>query len=147
MGRPDDRHAFQASRYDYSRIRPNGSGVEVNEPWQSEYINGQILSLPPDSISLVPVLFPAGFVHLSVPDWAKFITMQLEGENGGSTLLGADNFKILHTAPFNDGYALGWFVQPYYLWTGGKILSHGATLQLTMPMCGWWFRQRVISQF
>jgi CubicO group peptidase (beta-lactamase class C family) len=104
---------------------PMASGVEVNEPWQSEYINGQILSLPPDSISLVPVLFPAGFVHLSVPDWAKFITMQLEGENGGSTLLGADNFKILHTAPFNDGYALGWFVQPYYLWTGGKILSHG----------------------
>jgi hemerythrin superfamily protein len=40
-------------------------------------------------------------------------------------LLSADNFKILHTAPFNDGYALGWFVQPYYLWTGGKILSHG----------------------
>jgi len=109
---------------------PMASGIDVNEPWQSIYIGGHIVSIPPDSVSqgafpFVPVLYPAGFVHLSVPDWAKFVTMHLEGENGGSTLLSADNFKILHTAPFNDGYALGWFVQPYYLWTGGKILSHG----------------------
>ena len=61
-------------------------------------------------------MYPAGGVHLSVPDWAKFITMQLEGKNGGSTLLTPESFKMLHTAPLNDGYEL---------WAGLKMTLYG----------------------
>ena len=68
-------------------------------------------------------MYPAGGVHLSVLDWAKFITMQLEAENGGSTLLTPETAKVLHT-PVDSGYALGWFVQPDYIWTNGVILTH-----------------------
>jgi CubicO group peptidase (beta-lactamase class C family) len=74
-------------------------------------------------------MYPAGGVHLSVPDWAKFITMQLEAENGGSTLLTPETAKVLHTPPFDtvNGYALGWLVENDLLWTNGVILAHGGT--------------------
>jgi CubicO group peptidase (beta-lactamase class C family) len=113
---------------------PMAEGVEVNQPWESEFVNGQILAVPPDFASnfFAPISYPAGFVHLSVLDWAKFITMQLEAEKGGSTLVTPETAKVLHTPPFDigSGYALGWFVQPDYLWTDGTILTHGGDTDL-----------------
>ncbi len=107
------------------------TGYEINQPWQHNYYSGQEISIPPDYTpdltGIPPVMYPAGGVHLSIPDWAKFITMQLEGENGGSTLLTPESFKMLHTAPFNDGYALGWGVENDPLWTNGVILTHGGS--------------------
>jgi CubicO group peptidase (beta-lactamase class C family) len=113
---------------------PMAEGVQVNQPWESEYVSGQIMPVPPDFASnfFAPISYPAGSVHLSVLDWAKFITMHLEAENGGSTLLAPETAKVLHTPPFDigSGYALGWFVQPDYLWTDGTILTHGGDTDL-----------------
>jgi CubicO group peptidase (beta-lactamase class C family) len=107
------------------------TGYEINQPWQHNYYSGQEISIPPDYTpdltGIPPVMYPCGGVHLSVLDWAKFITMQLEGENGGSTLLTPETFKMLHTAPFNDGYALGWEVENDPLFTNGVILTHGGS--------------------
>jgi CubicO group peptidase (beta-lactamase class C family) len=107
------------------------TGYEINQPWQHYYYNGQQISIPPDYTSdlngIPPVMYPCGGVHLSVLDWAKFITMQMEGEKGGSTLLTPETFKMLHTAPFNDGYALGWLVENDPLWTNGVILAHNGS--------------------
>jgi CubicO group peptidase (beta-lactamase class C family) len=107
------------------------TGYEINQPWQHNYYSGQEISIPPDYTpdltGIPPVMYPCGGVHLSVLDWAKFITMQLEGENGGSALLTPESFKMLHTAPFNDGYALGWGVENDPLWTNGVILTHGGS--------------------
>jgi len=109
------------------------TGYEVNQPWQHYYYSAQELSIPPvyapDLTGSPPVMYPAGGVHLSVPDWAKFITMQLEAENGGSTLLTPETAKVLHTPPFDtvNGYALGWLVENDPLWTNGVILAHGGT--------------------
>ena len=108
---------------------PMAEGVQVNQPWDSEYVSGQIIPIPPDFVSnyFAPIIYPAGEVHLSVLDWAKFITMHLEAENGGSTLLTPEIAKVLHTPPFDtiSGYALGWFVQPDFLWTDDTVLTHG----------------------
>jgi CubicO group peptidase (beta-lactamase class C family) len=107
------------------------TGYEINQPWQHDYYSGQEISIPPDYtpdiVGIPPLMYPAGGVHLSIPDWAKFIAMQLEGENGGSTLLTPETFKMLHTAPFNDGYALGWGVETDPLWTNGVILTHNGS--------------------
>ena len=60
------------------------TGYEINQPWQHDYYSGQEIPIPPDytpDLTGIPsVMYPAGGVHLSIPDWAKFITMQLEGE-------------------------------------------------------------------
>ena len=113
---------------------PMAEGVQVNQPWESECVNGQIMPVPPDFASnfFAPISYPAGFVHLSVLDWAKFINMQLVAENGGSTLITPQTAKVLHTPPFDTGggYALGWFVEPDYLWTDGTVLTHGGDTEL-----------------
>jgi CubicO group peptidase (beta-lactamase class C family) len=107
------------------------TGYEVNEPWQHYYsTNGQDIPVPPNYAPdilglLAPVMYPAGGVHMTILDWAKFINMQLEGENGGSKLLAPETFKILHTQPYNDGYALGWEVEndPVF----GTLLTHNGS--------------------
>jgi CubicO group peptidase (beta-lactamase class C family) len=113
---------------------PMADGVQVNQPWESEYVSGQIVPVPPDFVSkaFAQIISPAGYVHLSVLDWAKFITMQMEAENGGSTLLTPETAKVLHTPPFDtvNGYALGWFVQQDYLFTDSTVLTHGGDTEL-----------------
>jgi len=59
-----------------------------------------------------PLAFgPAGTVHLSLEDWARFGAEQLRGAQGTSDYLSADLFEQLHTPLSNDeSYAMGWGV-------------------------------------
>jgi CubicO group peptidase (beta-lactamase class C family) len=106
---------------------PMATGYEVNQPWQHYYYNNDSIPIPPDYSAnlndLTPLMYPAGGVHLSVLDWSKFITLQMEAENGGSTLLTPETAKVLHT-PVDSGYALGWEVENDPIWTNGTILTH-----------------------
>ncbi|HJT76054.1 MAG TPA: serine hydrolase domain-containing protein, partial [Gemmataceae bacterium] len=55
-----------------------------------------------------PALAPAGTVHCSLGDWAKFAAEHLKGERGEGTLLKAETYQKLHT-PYGGGdYAFGW---------------------------------------
>ena len=116
-----------------------GTGYEVDQPWQHAYAdqneNTQLVVYPQEVIrnTYPAVENPAGFIYLSVKDWAKFAIQHLEGEKGGSTLLKPETFKILHTPPFGEkfGYALGWdtsYVSQYgrpldYIGTTGTNFS------------------------
>src|ERR1043165_3341892 len=55
---------------------------------------------------------PAGIVHCTVEDWAKFIALHLRGDQGDAKLLKPETFKKLHTpyADPDDKYACGWGV-------------------------------------
>ena len=68
-----------------------GTDNQVDQPWMHSYTDNQITPVSPEDVAqlegLAPVLWPAAGVHMSLKDWAKFIVMNLEGENGGSTLL------------------------------------------------------------
>lgn len=102
---------------------------------------------------------PAGTVHMTVPDWSKFIAMHLKGArsesdaSGGAAppdaLLTGASFKVMHT-PFevrmggggkedsaNRGasYACGWGVLQRD-WAGGRVLTHGGSN--TMWYCTVW---------
>jgi D-alanyl-D-alanine carboxypeptidase len=73
------------------------------------------------------LLGPAGTVHASLADWAKFVRLHLEGERGdmkvGALTLTRDAFALLHQ-PYELGdappprYALGWGVEQRD-WAGG----------------------------
>ena len=71
---------------------------------------------------------PAGTVHCSLPDWAKFVALHLRGEEGEARLLGAASFKKLHTpaAKAPEGYALGWGVAKRE-WADGAMLTHAGS--------------------
>jgi hypothetical protein len=66
---------------------------------------------------------PAGRVHCTIQDWAKFIQDQLRGARGEPALLTSASYQKLHSPPFGGEYALGWLVVER-AWGGGKVLNH-----------------------
>jgi len=70
-----------------------------------------------------PVLGPAGRVHCTIQDWAKFIADQLRGARGEPALLADSTYQVLHKPPFGGDYALGWGAVERD-WGGGFVLNH-----------------------
>jgi len=73
-----------------------------------------------------PALGPAGTVHCSLVDWAKFLAVHLAGARGEKTILPTSSFDKMHTPPTGGDYALGWGVGTR-TWAGGKVLSHSGS--------------------
>ncbi|WP_337173060.1 serine hydrolase domain-containing protein [Paludisphaera sp.] len=73
-----------------------------------------------------PVMGPAGTVHCSILDWAKFAIAHLRGERPGARLLMPSTFRDLHTPAPGTEYGGGWLVldRP---WAGGKALNHAGS--------------------
>jgi CubicO group peptidase (beta-lactamase class C family) len=71
----------------------------------------------------LPVMGPAGRVHCSIQDWAKFVQDQLRGARSEQALLKPDSYQKLHTPPFGGDYALGWLAVKRS-WGGGAVLNH-----------------------
>lgn len=91
------------------------------------------------------VIGPAGTVHMSVPDWSRFVAMQLAGArgrdftgNGCKVMLSAEDFTVLHTPYAKQGgrtpgkdeagadYACGWGVAERP-WAAGRVLTHSGS--------------------
>jgi CubicO group peptidase (beta-lactamase class C family) len=79
---------------------------------------------------------PAGTVHMTVSDWAKFAALHLAGARGeAGLLLKPESFKSLHALPnANDGpgkdYAMGWVITPRQWADEGKsadVLTHSGS--------------------
>ncbi len=70
-----------------------------------------------------PVLGPAGRVHASLQDWARFLTDQLRGAGGQSGFLQAASYSKLFTTPADGDYALGWLTATRD-WGGGTVYTH-----------------------
>jgi CubicO group peptidase (beta-lactamase class C family) len=102
---------------------PPGAEGRTNEPWGHREIDGQLRPMLEDN---APSLGPAGTVHLSLPDWAKFAALHLRGAQGTAKLLKPETFRILHTPPPGEEYAGGWFVVDRS-WAGGRALMHNGS--------------------
>jgi CubicO group peptidase (beta-lactamase class C family) len=83
-----------------------------------------------------PSLGPAGTVHMTLRDWAKFAALHLGvAPTDGEPLLRAETLAALHTPPDGADYALGWgtAARP---WAPGPILTHAGSN--TMWFCVAW---------
>jgi CubicO group peptidase (beta-lactamase class C family) len=83
-----------------------------------------------------PSLGPAGTVHMTLGDWAKFVALHLGVlPAAGAPLLRPETLRALHTAPPGADYALGWVVcaRP---WAKGPVLHHNGSN--TMWFCVAW---------
>ena len=66
---------------------------------------------------------PAGIVHCSIGDWAKFAAANLPSAR--SKLVKPETLKKLHTpAAGAPKYAMGWIVAEGQPWAGGPALAH-----------------------
>jgi CubicO group peptidase (beta-lactamase class C family) len=100
---------------------------KVDQPWgHTRGTLGGFKPVPPGpQADNPPAIGPAGTVHCSLPDLAKFVVFHLAGERGDSRLLKAESFKKLH-ASAGDDYALGWVVLERE-WAGGRALMHNGS--------------------
>jgi CubicO group peptidase (beta-lactamase class C family) len=103
---------------------PMGTRGKVEQPWQHTS-RGSPVGPGPLSDN-PPVIGPAGRVHCSVPDWAKFVADQLRGARGGKALLKPATYKKLHTSPYTrQFYTLGgWGGREKDERAGGLVLMH-----------------------
>ena len=111
---------------------PSASPGKVDAPWPHLVVDGTLT--PMDAATghadNPAGLGPAGTVHCSLADWAKFVQDHVHGERGRTTTLplSVDAWKKLHT-PIGD-YALGWGVgqRP---WAHGPVLAHDGSNGMT----------------
>ncbi len=71
-----------------------------------------------------PYLGPAGRLHMSVSDLARWGQEHLRGERGQDGIVRADTFKRLHQPEGSATYAMGWVSKPT---ATGRILWHNGS--------------------
>ena len=100
-----------------------GTRGQIDQPWPHT-ADGQPTAENGPDMDNPPVMGPAGRIHCSIQDWAKFVQDQLRGARGAPALLKPESYQKLQTPPFGGDYALGWTVVQRG-WAGGKALNHG----------------------
>lgn len=69
---------------------------------------------------------PAGIVHCSVADWARFAAANLPDSE--TKLVQPETLKKLHTPAAEDPpYAMGWVIDNNQPWAGGPALTHAGS--------------------
>ncbi len=100
-----------------------GHAGRVNQPWGHHASDDEVRPTLRDN---VPALGPAGTVHCTVPDWAKFAALHLRAARGTARLLKSSSFRALHNPPPGSDYAGGWKVVERS-WANGLALCHSGS--------------------
>ncbi|HUS92452.1 MAG TPA: serine hydrolase domain-containing protein, partial [Phycisphaerae bacterium] len=106
-----------------------GTPGKIDQPWQHVLRDGKLVPIAPGPRSDNPPAYdPAGRVHCSMADWAKFVAAHLDGPRGRACglRLKPETWRRLHTPPFGGDYALGWGT-PQRSWGGGAVLTHAGS--------------------
>ena len=82
----------------------NPNTADTLQPWGHGI--GLVPEGPGDNYKL-EWLLPAGNIHVSLPDYCKFVQLQLAGFTGRSELLSKEEFQFLHYGL--PKFAIGWF--------------------------------------
>ena len=110
---------FKPLRMDSAGFGAPGAIGKVDEPW------GHNKDSVPTQTDNPPAIAPAGRVHCSLDDLARYTIFQMEGERNDG-LLKAETVRKLHMPPPGENYACGWRVLPRG-WAGGNALTHSGS--------------------
>lgn len=110
-----------------------GTVGQLDQPWPHlktgvpTQSNGPAMDNP-------EVMGPAGTVHCTMEDWAKFLTDQLRGGAGLPALMPKGIYEAMQTPAPNSQYGYGWIVlsRP---WAGGKALTHAGSNTMNFAVC------------
>src|SRR5262249_17340610 len=102
-----------------------GTEGQIDQPWPHNAA-GQPLPTNGPRVDNPEVMGPAGTVHCSLADWAKFIADQLASLEGRGELFRPEIYTRLHTPPFGGDYAFGWLVTERP-WGGGTVYTHAGS--------------------
>lgn len=94
------------------------------QPWGHKLELGQYVPVEPGpDADNPPALGPAGTVHLSMSDYAKFAADHIAGERGVDGLVSAETYERLHEQAPGTASGLGWLLG-VRVWASGIALHH-----------------------
>lgn len=97
---------------------------EGDQPMGHDAVLGMYVPVKPGRTADNPaVIAPAGTVHCSIEDWAKYAQLHLSAARGACRLLTEHSYKELHSDPYKHDYAFGWAMMTED-WGGGPMLMH-----------------------
>ncbi len=109
---------------------PPGSSDGILQPLGHESSEGRLVPLPPGpQADNPPAIGPAGTVHASLRDWARYAAFHIAGERGelpGGALLSNETVRRLHAPPAEGNYALGWGVGTPFPGAGRMLMHSGS---------------------
>jgi len=100
-----------------------GAIGKLDQPWGHAR---SLSSTTPVQKDNPPAIGPAGTVHCSLDDLARFVMLHLRRGQGGGSLLKPETFRKLHTPPAGEDYAFGWLSLERG-WAGGRALMHNGS--------------------
>lgn len=102
-----------------------GNANLLDEPWGHWSTSSGFDPVSPASTNAdnPRALGPAGLVHTTLDDMARYVTAHLDGQRGVPGLLSANSFNALHTVIASD-YALGWWHAPNLNDLGAEVWWH-----------------------
>jgi len=104
-----------------------GDSAVADEPWGHRAGPRGWVPVSPGRGADNPVaLGPAGTVHTTLADFARYMMAQLGVPIDGTRLLGDDALRILHTPAPGTDYAMGWGVS-HRGWARGVVLHHAGS--------------------
>ena len=107
---------------------------DSTQPWGHRDRRGALQPHDPNSpYDLGPLIAPAGDVHMSMPDYGRFLQLHLRGLRGGeTTLLSSSTIQYMHKSQGRitdhtelPGYGFGWVVQDI---VGERSSGHAGSL-------------------
>lgn len=99
-----------------------GTPGQIDQPW-GHRADGTPVPKNGSANDNVPVMGPAGRVHCTIQDWARFVAEHLRGARGEDGLLKAATYGVLHAPQAGGDMAMGWLVTERP-WGGGRVLNH-----------------------
>lgn len=99
-----------------------GTPGKIDQPWPHT-ANGKPAPENGPDMDNVPTMAAAGTMHMTLPDYAAFVSEMLKAVQGKSAWLKKETAEAL-LQPRGDNYALGWLV-PERGWAGGRAMHHG----------------------
>jgi CubicO group peptidase (beta-lactamase class C family) len=103
---------------------PGTVGEAPDEPRGHQRVQGKLRPLHPDrSADHPPAVGPAGTVHTSLADFARYLAAHLAGARGEGGFVSAESYGKLHSPAPGTAYALGWNVRTHSH-SGGRVLYH-----------------------
>jgi CubicO group peptidase (beta-lactamase class C family) len=114
-----------------------GTPGKVDQPWGHIPVFGTPVD-PGSPFAEAPLFdIPAGLVHMTITDWAKFITLHLRGDAGNphrqTSLLKPESFAKLDSPEPGERYGFGWIVENKEWAAGvqpgaaGRVLTHSGS--------------------
>jgi CubicO group peptidase (beta-lactamase class C family) len=113
---------FKPLHMDSAGFGPPGTTGAVDQPWG--HTRKLFITLPLQEDN-PPAISPAGRVHCSLDDLARFTIFHMRRNQTGG-LLKPETLVKLHTPPEGGDYACGWVVVKRG-WAGGNALMHNGS--------------------